>query len=100
MPLPSLRLFGAQRCTAKAKSTGQRCNNVAAWGCSTCRMHGARKRASIKRGEAHPNYLHGECTLATRADYSAASKRLRELEETAFKLRMLTGRRTGGRKPK
>lgn len=65
MPLPSLKT--ALRCHAKAKHSGQSCNNPAAHGMVVCRMHGARKPVTIRSGEAHPNYKHGQSTKAARA---------------------------------
>lgn len=59
MPLPCLQNNGARRCHAIAKSTRNRCQNPAAYGCLTCRMHGARRRESIRKGPTHPNYRHG-----------------------------------------
>ena len=65
MPLPSLKT--ARRCRAKAKHSGERCNNPAAYGMGVCRMHGARTAETIRSGEAHPNYQHGQSTKAARA---------------------------------
>lgn len=59
MPLPCLQNYGVRRCRAIAKSTRNRCQNPAAYGCSTCRMHGARRAVSIRKGPTHPNYRHG-----------------------------------------
>jgi hypothetical protein len=63
MPLPSVSKRRAKQWTARAKSTHHRCLNPAAYGCSTCRLHGARRRSSIKRGKSHPNYKNGTKTL-------------------------------------
>lgn len=60
MPLPSLKT--ARRCRARAKHSGQRCHNPAAYGMPVCRMHGARKAETIRSGPAHPNYQHGQNT--------------------------------------
>ena len=98
MPLPSMRLHGAKQCTAKSKRTGLPCNNPAAYGCRTCRLHGARKKASIKRGEQHPNYVHGERTLEAQAEQSATSRRLQQLEDAMHLLGMTTAKRSRGRK--
>lgn len=59
MPIKWVDSHEEKQCSALAKSTRQRCLNPAAYGCRTCRMHGARKQNSIKRGKNHPNYLHG-----------------------------------------
>ncbi len=98
MPLPSMRLFGAKRCTANSKRTGLPCNNPAAYGCRTCRMHGARKKESIKRGKDHPNFVHGNRTLQAELEQSAASRRLQQLEDAMHVLGMTTAKRSRGRK--
>lgn len=95
MPLPNLK----KQCTAIKRKTGERCLNPAAWGCRTCRFHGARRPSSIKRGADHPGFKHGESTTEAREAYSEASARLRELEEMGFKSGLLVGSRTVGRKP-
>jgi len=54
---PVERLQNAPRCTARAKSTGQRCKCPAKRGWSVCRLHGA--GGGAPRGKKHPNYKHG-----------------------------------------
>ncbi len=98
MPLPSIKLHGAKQCTAKSKRTGLPCNNPAAYGCRTCRMHGARKAESIKRGEQHPNFVHGGRTLEAQADQSAVSRRLQQIEDAMHLLGMTSSKRSRGRK--
>ena len=98
MPLPSMRLHGAKSCTAKSKRTGLPCNNPAAYGCRTCRMHGARKAESIKRGKDHVNFVHGRRTLEAQAEQSAASRQLPQLEDAMLLLKMITAKRSRGRK--
>lgn len=95
MPLPNIK----KQCTAIKRKTGNRCKNPAAWGCKTCRFHGARRPSSIKRGPDHPQFHHGQCTKEARAAYSEASSRLRKLEEMGFECGLLSGYRTPGRKP-
>lgn len=97
MPLPSLS-YGAKSCTAKSKRTGLPCNNPAAYGCRTCRMHGARKAESIKRGEQHPNYVHGGRSIEAQAEQSAVSRRLQQIEDAMHLLGMTAAKRTRGRK--
>ena len=80
MPLPSVSKHHAAQCTARAKSTKQRCLNPAAYGCRTCRLHGARKRISIKRGKDHPNYRHGTETLQSKQQRSIKLAELRDIE--------------------
>ena len=95
MPLPNIK----KQCTALKRKNGQRCLNPAAWGCRTCRYHGARRRSSIRRGADHPQFRHGECTKEAREAYSEAISQLRVLEELGFKSGLLVGSRTVGRKP-
>ena len=80
MPLPSLTQYGAKQCMARAKSTKHRCLNPAAYGCRTCRLHGARKPNSIKRGKLHPNYRHGTETLQSKRNQSIKLAELRAIE--------------------
>ncbi len=98
MPLPSISKHGAKQCTAKSKRTGLPCNNPAAYGCKTCRMHGARKKESIKRGEQHPNYVHGNRTLESQKQSSEQSARLQQLEDALHLLDMIAAKRSRGRK--
>ena len=98
MPLPSITKHRAMQCSAKSKRTGLPCNNPAAYGCRTCRMHGARKEESIKRGEQHPNYVHGGRTLEAELEQSATSRRLQQLEDALHVMGMTTAKRSAGRK--
>ncbi|CAN4266091.1 hypothetical protein MCERHM32_00154 [Methylophilaceae bacterium] len=98
MPLPSITKHGAKRCTAKSKRTGLPCNNPAAYGCKTCRMHGARKAESIKRGKDHVNFVHGRRTLEAQAEQSATSRRLQQLEDAMHVLGLTAAKRSRGRK--
>ena len=100
MPLPSITKHGAKQCTAKSKRTVLPCNNPAAYGCRTCRMHGARKAESIKRGEQHPNYVHGGRTQEAELKISRKLSELRQLEDLAYALKIMTGPKTRGRKPR
>ena len=54
---PSQRLREAPRCTAKAKSTRQRCKCPAKRGWKVCRLHGA--GGGAPSGARHPNFKHG-----------------------------------------
>ena len=58
---PTQRLRDTPRCSAKAKSTRQRCRCPAVKGWTVCRVHGA--GGGAPRGKAHPNYKHGLRTL-------------------------------------
>ena len=78
----------------------QRCLNPAAYGCRTCRLHGARKRGSIKAGTDHPNYLHGTETLEAKRLRSLKLAELREIETDLLDRGLIRGNKTAGRKPK
>jgi hypothetical protein len=99
MPLASISEHGASQCTAKTKSKKHRCLNPAAYGCKTCRLHGARKPNSIKRGIDHPNYLHGTETLEKKRQRSIKLAELREIEDDLIKRGFIKCKRTVGRKP-
>ena len=99
MPLPSVSKHSASQCTAQAKSTKHRCLNPAAYGCKTCRLHGARKPNSIKRGIDHPNYLHGTETLERKRQRSIKLAELREIEDDLIMRGFIKCKRTAGRKP-
>ena len=99
MPLASISQYHAKQCTAHAKSTQHQCLNPAAFGCRTCRLHGARKRSSIKVGICHPNYLHGTETLLAKRQRSLKLGELREIENDLLDRGMIKGKRTSGRKP-
>lgn len=81
MPLPSVAQHSASQCTARAKSTKQRCLNPAAYECKTCRLHGARKKSLIKRGKLHPNYRHGMETLVAKRERSKKLAELKAIED-------------------
>jgi len=95
MPLPRIKKF----CCATCKATGVACLNPAAFGQAVCRYHGARRPSSIERGAAHPRFKTGQYTQATKASYKAAVKVLMNLEDIGFRLGLMVGTRTPGRKP-
>ena len=94
MPLSNLN----RRCEAKARSTGNQCLNPAAFGCKTCRYHGARRKETVKVGKAHPQYKHGERTKETIQKYRKAMLELQELEAIGHRAGILNGARRRGRK--
>ena len=96
MPMPSVVKHGAKLCTAKSKRTSLPCNNPAAYGCRTCRLHGA--RMNIISGKDHPNFVHGRRTLEAELEQSATSRRLQQLEDAMHLLNMTTAKRSRGRK--
>lgn len=100
MPLPCLIKFGAKRCQCLCKRTEKPCQNPAAFGMRSCRMHGAHRPYTPVSGDKHPNYRHGQATNAARHEHSLASARLRSLETLGYAIGMFAGPRTVGRKPK
>jgi hypothetical protein len=99
MPLNCVADNAAKRCRATAKSSRERCKNPAAFGCSTCRLHGARRPKTIKRGADHPAFQHGKETLQAKAERSSKLEELRQLEGEMHAAGILVGPRWRGRKP-
>ena len=98
MPLPSVTKHNAAQCTAMSKRSRERCRNPAAYGCRTCRIHGARRPESIKSGSAHPNYKHGLETLPAKRQRSIKLAEIRELEAALVDNGLALGKRWSGRK--
>lgn len=99
MALPSVADYGAIRCRATAKHSRCQCQKPAAFGMPVCRVHGARRRSTVKAGPDHPRYRHGKETLGARAERREAVMRLDQLEALARALGTITGPRRSGRKP-
>lgn len=100
MPLPNVASGTAHRCMARCKRHGGQCRNLAAFGCTTCRYHGARRSDEVKRGDRHWNYQNGRETLEAKANRSARLRELRELEALSFSFGLATGPKWRGRKPR
>ena len=83
---------------APIPKTGKRCKNLAAYGCKTCRYHGARR--NILKGNEHPNYKHGNRTKESMATYSNKVAELDHLEAIAHSVGIMEGPKRSGRKPK
>lgn len=99
MPLPSVT-NGAKQCQVLTKRTGQPCKNPAAFGCKSCRMHGAHKSRNVLRGADHPKYKHGKRTIEAVDEYSRVSSQLLTLRDIGDHINMFNGGHTRGRKPK
>ena len=93
MPLPRIN----KQCTALTKRTKQPCKNPAAYGCRSCRVHGAHR--NIQSGKAHPNWVHGERSKEWMKQNSAQLRELRDLESLGYAIGMMSGPRWRGRKP-
>lgn len=103
MPLPSVAKYGAKQCKAISKNLKRRCRNAAAFGCSTCRYHGAWRKESRNtlQGVNHPQYRHGEKTKESVEKHQQTLLRLHTLEEIGYHIKMFPegSPRTRGRKP-
>ena len=99
MPLPSL-LNGAEQCQVTSKRTKARCKNLAAYGCRSCRMHGAHKSRNVPRGLNHSNYKKGDRTSAVEAEHRRVAISLLTLRDIGDSIGMFNGGFTRGRKPK
>jgi hypothetical protein len=78
MPLPSV-LNGAKQCQVMTRRTKQRCKNPAAYGCRSCRMHGAHRSRDVLKGVDHPRYKNGERSKDAQAEVRKKSILLRHL---------------------
>jgi len=101
MPLPNILSGKTKRCKAKCKARGDQCRNPAAYGMNTCRYHGSRKQSTVRRGEFHPVYRHGQETLEAKAARNEHLATLRDLEAIMFDLGLTSPNATRwrGRKP-
>ena len=103
MPLPSVAIHGARQCKAITKRSKKRCLNPAAYGCSTCRYHGATPVYSRKSvaGEDHPQFKHGRDTKLAKERHQQTMVKLLLLEDLGHHIKMFPegATRTRGRKP-
>ena len=99
MPLQSV-LNGAKQCQVLTKRTRQRCKNPAAYGCVSCRMHGAHKSRNVLRGVSHPQYRNGERTRESEEENRKSSTVLLTLRDIGDHINLFQGDYTRGRKPK
>jgi len=97
MPLPNVLSGRTLQCKARSKRSLRRCKNPCAFGMPVCRFHGARRKETIKRGPAHPQYRHGRETIEARQRRVEGMSRLRRLVDLAvdagFIQKRITGRR-------
>lgn len=103
MPLPSVAIHGARQCKAVTKRSKKRCLNPSAYGCTTCRYHGATPAHTRKNvaGENHPQFRHGRDTKQAKEEHQKASVKIRFLEDLGHHIKMFheNATRTRGRKP-
>jgi len=103
MPLPSVLIYGARQCKAITKRSKKRCLNPAAYGCSTCRYHGAtpvHTRNNVS-GKDHPQFKHGGNTKQAKYRHQRTSAKLHFLEDLGHHIKMFheNSTRIRGRKP-
>lgn len=99
MPLPSV-LNGAKVCKGISKRTKKPCKNPAAFGCRTCRMHGAHSSLNAAAAGMHWNFKHGKETREAKAQRSEASRRLHNLVDLGNAIGMFQpGTKLRGRRP-
>ena len=96
--LPSVKLYGARRCQAKSRRSGEQCKNPAAYGQKACRFHGAHRSVARLTGPSNPSYKHGGETDEMRAERRVRVKELQDLENAGRKLGLIMGTKTRGRK--
>jgi len=99
MPLPSISKHGAKLCSAKSKRTGLPCNNPAAHGCKTCRMHGAHKSRNVANGVNSGKYKNGDFTKEAKEKTRKNIVKLRYLQDIGQQSGFMTGTITRGPKP-
>ena len=103
MPLPSVVIHGARQCKAITKRSKKRCLNPAAYGCSTCRYHGATPMHTRKSvaGENHPQFKHGRNTKQAKERHQRTTAKLLFLEDLGDHIKIFNehATRTRGRKP-
>lgn len=93
-----------QRCSAKSKRTGEQCRKPALRSSKSqkCEFHGGRstgpKTEAGKARIASAHTVHGRETQQQRAERSAASARLSQLEDAMHVLKMTDMPRSRGRK--
>lgn len=105
-PKQLLTLGGRIQCTqcqAKSKRSGIQCRGPAVKGKKVCRMHGGtstgpKTQEGLQRCAA-AKMVHGNETRAARFERSEGMRRLRDLENLGYRLGIMTGPRTPGRKP-
>ena len=96
--LPSVKLYGARRCQAKSRRSGEQCKNPAAYGQRACRFHGAHRSVARLTGPNNPAYKHGKETQKARSERRERVRELQQLEAAGRALGMIVGPRTRGRK--
>jgi hypothetical protein len=88
-----------RRCTARARSTGNRCLNPVRADHDLCSFHLNRHQHTIKTGKHHPNFKHGLRTLESVRQYRGKMLELDQIENIARDAGLIIGPRRRGRKP-
>ena len=91
------------QCNAKSKRTKLQCQAPAVKGQTKCRFHGGRstgpKTEQGRQRCADAKTIHGFDTRQARTERALGMRRLRELEDLGYRLGIMTGPLTPGRKP-
>lgn len=92
------------QCSAKSKRTGHQCRAPASRGKTKCRFHGGKstgpRTPEGRQKCAAVRTVHGFETRKERAERAEGLSRLRDLEDMGYRLGIMSGPRTPGRKPK
>jgi hypothetical protein len=87
-----------------SKRSRKQCKAPAVRDRNVCRMHGGKstgpKTLEGRHLCANAKTVHGRETRKLRAERTEAMRRLRLLEELGYRVGLLSGSRTSGRKPK
>lgn len=91
------------QCSAISKRTGLQCRAPAIKGRTKCRSHGGKssgpKTLNGRKRCADSKTVHGRETRKARTQRALGMRQLRELEELAYQLGIMSGPRISGRKP-
>ena len=96
--------ISCQQCQAMSKRTKQQCRAPAIKGKRVCMTHGGKstgpKTEAGRQRCADARTIHGNETRQARSERSLANARLALLEEIGRSIKVITGPKTRGRKPK
>jgi len=92
-----------RRCQALSKRSREQCKKPALRGKAVCGFHGGKstgpKTEEGRQRIADAKTTHGNESRAKRKERSETSAHMRELEDVAWAINMMTGTQTRGRKP-
>lgn len=95
--------IACKQCEGTSRRTKERCKAPAAKNKSLCRFHGGRstgpKTEAGRQRCAEAKTIHGRETRAARIERSLGSARLAVMESVGFRLGIMKGSRSRGRRP-